>query len=189
MVTFEKQVAPEGAVRLWQGEEYRHTNGSKIHVFGLDDPERLKSAELDLIYVQEVSELEQTEWELLTTRATGRGGTMPYQQAIADLNPREPGWWLYEREAAGKTTFLFARHAHNPTITPERLAPLEALTGYLRDRLLLGLRVAAEGQYFTETWQSRTSNVPQYATLPPTSGANSSVRALRRCTRSEAWPA
>jgi phage terminase large subunit len=150
MVTFEKQVAPEGAVRLWQDQEYRYPNGSKIHLFGLDDPERLKSAELDLAYIQEVSELEQGEWELLTTRATGRGGTMPYQQLIADLNPREPGWWLYQREAAGKTTFLFARHADNPTITPERLAPLEALTGYLRDRLLLGLRVAAEGQYFTE---------------------------------------
>jgi phage terminase large subunit len=150
MVTFEKQVAPEGAVKLWQGEEYRYPNGSKIHLFGLDDPERLKSAELDLIYVQEVSELERGEWELLTTRATGRGGTMPYQQLIADLNPREPGWWLYEREAAGKTTFLQVHHSDNPTITPERLAPLEALTGFMRDRLLLGLRVAAEGMYFTE---------------------------------------
>jgi hypothetical protein len=150
MQTFERQVAPEGACKLWQGEEYRFTNGSKIYLFGLDDPERLKSAELDLAYVQEVSELEQSDWEILTTRVTGRGGTMPYQQVIADLNPREPGWWLYQREAAGTTTFLFARHADNPTITPERLAPLEALTGYLRDRLLLGLRVAAEGMYFTE---------------------------------------
>jgi Phage terminase large subunit len=150
MVTFERQVAPEGSVRLWQGEEYRYPNGSKIHLFGLDDPERLKSAELDLIYVQEVSELEQGEWELLTTRATGRGGTMPYQQIIADLNPREPNWWLYEREAAGKTTFLQVRHSDNPSLTPERMKPLEALTGFLRDRLLLGLRVAQEGQYFTE---------------------------------------
>jgi phage terminase large subunit len=150
MVTFEKQVAPEGAVRLWQGEEYRYPNGSKIHLFGLDDPERLKSAELDLVYVQECSELEQGEWELLTTRATGRGGTMPYQQVIADLNPREPNWWLYEREAAGKTVFLHATHADNPSLSAERLAPLEALTGYMRDRLLLGLRVAAEGMYFTE---------------------------------------
>jgi phage terminase large subunit len=150
MVTFERQVVPEGAVRLWQGEEYRYPNGSKIHLFGLDDPERLKSAELDLIYVQEVSELAEDEWQLLCTRATGRGGTMPYQQVLADLNPREPNWWMYEREAAGKTIFLQARHADNPSLTPERLAPLEALTGYLRDRLLLGLRVAAEGQYFTE---------------------------------------
>jgi hypothetical protein len=87
---------------------------------------------------------------LLTTRATGRGGTMPYQQIIADLNPREPNWWLYEREAAGKTTFLQVRHSDNPSLTPERMKPLEALTGFLRDRLLLGLRASAEGMYFTE---------------------------------------
>jgi phage terminase large subunit len=150
MVTFERQVVPEGAVKLWQGEEYRYPNGSKIHLFGLDDPERLKSAELDLVYVQEVSELAEDEWQLLCTRATGRGGTMPYQQVLADLNPREPNWWMYRREAEGKTAFLHARHADNPSLTPERMAPLEALSGYLRDRLLLGLRVAAEGMYFTE---------------------------------------
>jgi phage terminase large subunit len=150
MATFERYVAPEGSCRLWNGEEYRYTNGSKIYLFGLDDPERLKSFEGDLAYVQEVSELTKDDWEILTTRVTGRGGTMPYQQVIADLNPREPSFWLYERERTGKTKFLFARHADNPTITPQRLAPLEALTGYLRDRLLLGLRVAAEGMYFTE---------------------------------------
>src|SRR5215471_9158210 len=150
MATFERQVAPPNACKLWNGEEYRYPNGSKIYLFGLDDPERLKSFEGDLIYVQEVSELQREDWEILTTRATGRGGTMPYQQLIADLNPREPNWWLYERESAGVTRFLKVTHADNPTITPKRLAPLEALTGYLRDRLLLGLRVAAEGMFFTE---------------------------------------
>jgi Phage terminase large subunit len=150
MATFERQVAPVGSCRLWQGEEYRYPNSSKIYLFGLDDPERLKSAEVDLIYVQEVSELGREEWEILTTRATGRGGVMPYSQVIADLNPREPTFWLYQRESAGVTRFLFAKHEDNPTITPERLAPLEALTGYMRDRLLLGLRVSAEGMYFTE---------------------------------------
>jgi hypothetical protein len=150
MATFERQVVPEGACRLWHDEEFRYPNGSKVWLFGLDDPERLKSFEGDMIYVQEVSELAQQEYELLTTRVTGRGATMPYQQLIADLNPREPNWWLYDREKAGTTRFLHVKHADNPTITPERLAPLEALTGYLRDRLLLGLRVAAEGMYFTE---------------------------------------
>jgi phage terminase large subunit len=150
MATFERQVLPDGAAKLWNSEEYRYINGSKIYLFGMDDPEKVKSFEGDLIYVQEASELEQSDWEILTTRVTGRGATMPYQQLLADLNPREPSFWLYDRERDGKTKFLFARHADNPTITPERLAPLEALTGYLRDRLLLGLRVAAEGMYFTE---------------------------------------
>jgi len=150
MSTFERYVVPPGALKLWNGEEYRYTNGSKVYLFGLDDPERLKSFEGDLIYVQEVSEVAKEDYELLTTRVTGRGSTMPYQQIIADLNPREPNWWLYERESSGATRFLKVTHADNPTITPERLAPLEALTGYLRDRLLLGLRVAAEGMFFTE---------------------------------------
>jgi len=150
MATFERQVAPEGSCRLWHDEEYRYPNGSKVYLFGLDDPERLKSFEGDMIYVQEISELGKEEYELLTTRITGRGATMPYQQLVADLNPREPNWWLYERERAGTTRFIKVTHADNPTITPERLAPLEALSGYLRDRLLLGLRVAAEGMYFTE---------------------------------------
>ncbi len=150
MATYERWVLPDGAAKLWNSEEYRYTNGSKIYLFGMDDPEKVKSFEGDLIYVQEASELLREDWEILTTRVTGRGATMPYQQLIADLNPREPNFWLYEREAAGKARFLFAKHSDNPTITPQRLAPLEALTGYLRDRLLLGLRVSAEGTYFTE---------------------------------------
>lgn len=150
MATFERYVVPDGAAKLWNAEEYRYTNGSKVYLFGMDDPEKVKSFEGDIIYVQEASELQQSDWEILTTRVTGRGATMPYQQLIADLNPREPNFWLYAREAEGKTRFLFANHADNPTITAKRLAPLEALTGYLRDRLLLGLRVSAEGTYFTE---------------------------------------
>ena len=150
MATYERWVLPDGAAKLWNAEEYRYTNGSKIYLFGMDDAEKVKSFEGDIIYVQEASELIREDWEILTTRVTGRGATMPYQQLVADLNPREPSFWLYDRERDGKARFLFAKHADNPTITPQRLAPLEALTGYLRDRLLLGLRVSAEGTYFTE---------------------------------------
>lgn len=150
MQTYERFVAPSGAVRLWHDEEYRYPNGSKVFLLGLDDPERLKSLEADMVYVQECSEIDQDDWEILTTRVTGRGAAMPYTQLLADLNPMHPGWWLYVREAAGKVAFLHARHEDNPTITPERLAALDALTGYRYQRLRLGLRVAAEGMYFTE---------------------------------------
>lgn len=150
MVTFERWVCPDGAARLWGDQEYRYANGSRIYLLGMDDPEKVKSLEADMIYVQEVSELELEDYEILTTRATGRGATMPYQQIIADMNPTYPGFWLYERETQGKTAFLFARHEDNPTITAERLAPLDALTGYRYKRLRLGLRVAAEGMFFDE---------------------------------------
>jgi phage terminase large subunit len=150
MATFERFVAPPGASRLWGGEEYRYQNGSKLYLLGLDDPEKLKSLELDMAYVQECSELIQDDWEILSSRVTGRGSVMPFVQLLGDMNPREPNFWLYAREAAGKTTFLTARHEDNPSITAERLAALDGLTGYRYQRLRLGLRVGAEGAYFDE---------------------------------------
>jgi PBSX family phage terminase large subunit len=150
MATFERQVCPPGAARLWADQEYRYQNGSKIYLLGLDDPERLKSLELDIAYVQECSEVSVDDWEILSSRVTGRGAVMPYQQLLGDMNPVHPTFWLYEREAVGTTTFLHARHEDNPSITPERLAALDSLTGYRYQRLRLGLRVAAEGMYFEE---------------------------------------
>jgi PBSX family phage terminase large subunit len=150
MVTFERWVCPDGAARLWGDQEYRYANGSKIYLLGMDDPEKVKSLEADMIYVQEASELEKLDWEVLTTRVTGRGAVMPYVQLLADMNPTHPDFWLYEREKAGSVVFVHVTHADNPTITPVRLEALQKLTGYLRDRLYLGLRVAAEGMYFEE---------------------------------------
>jgi PBSX family phage terminase large subunit len=156
MATFERWVCPEGAAHLWGDQEYRYGNGSRIYLFGMDDPEKVKSFEGDMIYVQEASELDREDWEILSTRVTGRGAIMPYVQLLADMNPTYPGFWLYEREKAGFTAFLHATHADNPSITPERIAALDALdvdrTGknYLYQRLRLGNRVAAEGMFFTE---------------------------------------
>lgn len=150
METYEKWVRPEGASRLWGEQEYRYPNGSKIYLLGMDDPEKVKSLEADLVYVQEVSELNEDDWEILTTRVTGRGAVMPYTRLFADMNPTDPAFHLYAREAAGKVRFFQVRHADNPTVTPERIAALADLTGYRRDRLFLGLRVSAEGRYFEE---------------------------------------
>lgn len=159
--TYERWVRPEGASKLWHDLEYRYPNGSVIVLAGLDEPTRLLSTEFDLIYVMQADEVEEGDWELLTTRVTGRGATMPYTRLIADMNPTDPQFHLYRREAAGKVTFFQVRHADNPTITPERLAPLEALTGYRRRRLYLGERVAAEGQYF-EDWNPAVHTVDPF---------------------------
>jgi hypothetical protein len=71
-------------------------------------------------------------------------------QLMADCNPSAPRHWLYQREASGAIKFMFAKHEDNPSITPERLAALDSLTGYRYQRLRLGLRVAAEGMFFEE---------------------------------------
>jgi Phage terminase large subunit len=150
MATFERFVLPPGAAKLWGNEQYRYANGSVIYLFGCDDVERLKSAELDFCYVQEITELSQDDFEVVTSRVTGRGSSTPYVQLMADCNPSAPRHWLYQREASGTMKFIFAKHEDNPSITPERLAALDSLTGYRYQRLRLGLRVAAEGMFFGE---------------------------------------
>jgi phage terminase large subunit len=122
---------------------YAYPNGSEIVVGGMDKPQKVMSADYDLIYVQEATELEENDWEMLTTRL--RHGAMPYQQLLADCNPSAPTHWLKRRADRGTTLLLDSRHKDNPSVTPDYLAKLDALTGVRHRRLRLGQWVAAEG--------------------------------------------
>jgi len=150
MVTLEDKVLPQpSGVRFHHEEqEYRYPNGSVLIVCGLDDAEKIKSLELDVAYVQEATELELGDWEILRSRL--RHDVMPYRQLIGDCNPAGPDHWLNQRCRAGATTRLRSRHEDNPSITPERLAALDALTGYRYRRLRLGEWCAADGMFFPE---------------------------------------
>jgi phage terminase large subunit len=101
------------------------------------------STEFDMIYVQEAVELQEQDWESLTTRL--RNGAMPYQQLGADTNPDAPTHWLKRRCDAGKTLLIESRHEDNPTVTADYLAKLDALTGVRYLRLRKGLWAGAEG--------------------------------------------
>ena len=153
MVTYEQRVLPEG----WLGEkikfstteqQYEYPNGSVIAVGGMDDPAKILSSEWDMIYVQEATELSENDWEILTMRL--RNGRMPYQQLIADCNPSYPTHWLKRRADRGATLMLESRHEDNPSLTPERMAVLDALTGVRYLRLRLGKWAAAEGLVYEE---------------------------------------
>lgn len=152
LVTFDTKVLPEvSAVRFnHEDQEYRYGNGSRITVGGLDDAEKIKSSEYDLIYVQEATELDALDWEMLLSRL--RNGVMPFQQLIADCNPSYPQHWLKLRCDSGGTLLLESRHEDNPALSTEYVATLDRLTGYLYERLRRGLWVAAEGMYFRE-WE------------------------------------
>lgn len=149
-VTFEQKVLPKGSpIRLHhEAQEYRYPNGSRLILGGLDDDTKVFSSEYDVCYANEATELTEANWEALTTRL--RNGVMPYQQIIGDCNPDAPTHWLNVRCNAGKTVRLVSKHEDNPTVTPEYIATLDALTGFRYQRLRLGLWVAAEGQFFEE---------------------------------------
>lgn len=166
LVTWEAQVLEPGHAVLTKHptlrrvrQSYRFPNGSEVVVAGMDKPEKVLSAEYDVIYCQEATELTLTDWETLGSRL--RNGKTPRQQMLADCNPTTPTHWLYKRHQAGQLTLLTSTHRDNPRFYDipakdwtadgkEYLARLARLTGVRRKRFLDGLWVAAEGLVYDQ---------------------------------------
>lgn len=136
-----------------------YPNGSKIWIAGMDKPGKALSGERDTIQVCQAEELTIDDWEVLTTRVTGRGAVMPYTQIYGDCNPG-PAKWIKDRAKVGSLQLIPTRHEDNPSLFTadgkitkqgERtMASLDALTGTRYKRLRLGLWVSAEGAIYDE---------------------------------------
>jgi len=164
-------------------ERFNYDNGSVVFIGGLDKASRILSAEFDLVAVNQAEELTLNEWEILTTRTTGRAGNMPYSQTIGDCNPAWPAHWIYNRESL---RLFYSRHSENPALFDQAtgaitaqgqrtMAVLEALTGLRRTRLLEGKAVQAEGVIY-EAWDDSVHLI--YAEAVPR---------LRRFVASQDW--
>ena len=180
LVTFEEKVLPawsplkEGPRRNFR-QAYHYPNRSEVVVGGLDKPGKIMSTEYDMIYVQEATELEQEDWQALTTRL--RNNVIPYQQLIADCNPDAPTHWLWVRSQSDALTMLHSRHEDNPRLyrrgawTEEGvsyLATLDRLTGTEHARLRLGQWVQASGIVY-DVWAD-PGNVTEDAEYIPGGG-------------------
>ena len=137
--------------------------GSTIVIGGMDNPTKILSTEYDIIYVNECTELTLDEWERLGNR-TDRPDTnqsRPASLLLGDCNPDAPRHWIKKRLAEGHLQLWLTTHKDNPAMwdriakswTPsgERyMERLQRLTGVRRQRLLLGVWAASEGQVYTE---------------------------------------
>lgn len=168
LVTYEKKVAKDalarGIVRWFGGSPreapcYQYDNGSVIVVGGMDKPQKIMSAEYDLVFADEATELALDDWEAIGTRL--RNGVLSWQQQIAACNPGPPKHWLKQRCDQGAARMLISRHKDNPayvnadgTLTDkgrDYFKKLDALTGVRRLRLRDGIWAAAEGLIY-EAW-------------------------------------
>lgn len=164
LVTWEEKVVPyahpclDGPKRRFR-QSYSFPNGSEVVIGGLDNPTKIMSTEWDAIYVQEAIEVDEDDWEKLTTRL--RNGVVPYQQIVGDTNPDKPSHWLLQRCNSGKTEMIDCRHEDNPvlfdqatgemtTVGREYIATLDNLTGARKQRLRYGKWVQAEGVVYEE---------------------------------------
>jgi len=160
--TFEDHVLPlDDPVLRGPQRGYRHAynypNGSIIVLGGMDYSSRFMSTEFDIIFVPEAIELQESEWEDLTTRL--RNFRIDWQQIIGDTNPGPRTHWLKLRADSSKTVMLTGGFKDNPRLydrakkkwAKEGLAyidTLKNLTGVRRDRFYLGKWVTAEGLVF-----------------------------------------
>lgn len=128
--------------------EYRYPNKSEIVVGGVDQGERLFSTEFDIVAVFEATEITEDEWEKFHRAC--RNHVVPYQQMLADCNPKQPTHWLNQRANTDKMTRLLSRHEDNPTITSEDMARGELIGGVRYLRMRLGQWAATEGAVYEE---------------------------------------
>lgn len=143
--------------------QYRAT-GSAIVTGGMDTITKVLSTEYDIVFVNEVTELNLDDWELIGNR-TDRP-TMdidrPASLLLGDCNPDVPHHWIIQRAKSGLLQLWPTTHKDNPsmwdriksvwTASGERyLDRLRNNTGVRRLRMLEGKWVAAEGQVY-ETW-------------------------------------
>lgn len=157
----EKVLKPQDGVKFFGGSTskpaaYVYPNGSSIVVGGMDDPDKVLSAEYDLIYANEATELTEESWETLLTRL--RNGVLPNMRIIADCNPTAAKNWLHQRCDRGDAKVIYSRLTDNPAFfkddgTPtlqgeQYLATLEKLSGTRRKRFLLGQRVGVENAIY-----------------------------------------
>jgi phage terminase large subunit len=165
---------PADRVRMHkQDQQFNYPNGSLLAIIGLDDPERIKSTEWDVGYIQEATECSENDWEMCTSRM--RNFVVPYQQLIGDCNPDKPTHWLKKRCDKGQTTMMISYHEDNPVLFDKGLwtekgliyrATLDKLSGARRSRLYLGQWVAAEGLVY-ENWDPQIHMINLHD-LPPT---------------------
>lgn len=140
-----------------QPAQYEFYNGSVILTAGMDDAEKIKSTEYDMIYVNEATELDENDWMMLLTRI--RNNRMPVQQILADCNPSYPHHWLKKRADAGKIRMINTTHKDNPrfwqngawTADGQRYrASLASMSGVQRERMYLGKWAATDGLVYEE---------------------------------------
>lgn len=165
LVTYERDILGEdnpicATVQRQHRSVYKYPNGSEIVVGGMDRPGRILSAEYDIIYAAEASQLSLEDWEMLVMR--NRSTKVPWQQVLGDTNPDRPDHWIKKRADEGLLDLLNTYHKDNPKYWDANknewtehgqqyvLGKLQRLTGVRRARYFEGKWVIAEGAIYTE---------------------------------------
>ena len=151
---------------------FRYANGSEIYCLGMQEPKAFDSTQWDWIYVNQIEDLLEDEFEILTARC--RGENMPYNTVFGCANPSVPDHWLAPENEKRRASvdYVETLHKHNPrywrnggyTEHGDRyVEKLQRMTGLRYQRYYLGLWVGAEGMVYDipkETYTLKRGELP-----------------------------
>ena len=167
LVTLEEKVLPVGHPALAvanrrSADPYYKIGGAEVVTGGMDNPDKFRSLDVDIVVFEEAKECTPEDVEIVTACLRNQAGS--YHQAIFPTNPGGPNHHLIRavRDPENPMSRIKSRHEDNPTLYDEEAGEwtkwsreyigqtLDSYTGHrlLRDRH--GKWAAAEGMAFPE---------------------------------------
>lgn len=150
-------VANDPRVRFNKSEgAFYYDNGSVVYSGGMMDDKQRESVRsiggeggLDGAWLEEANAFTRQDYEEITARV--RHTAADWQQIILTTNPDAQTHWIYKDLIQGGAAQVYYSGAKdNPNNSPAYIAALQKLSGVLRDRLVLGKWVQAEGAVYDE---------------------------------------
>lgn len=135
---------------------FYYPNNSVIYSGGMMDDKQRESVRsiggdggLDGAWFEEGNAFTRQDFEEIIGRV--RHTAADWQQIIITTNPDAPTHWIYkDLIQGGGASVYYSGAKDNPYNSPAYLNNLEKLTGVMRDRLVLGKWVQAEGAIYSE---------------------------------------
>ena len=135
---------------------FYYQNRSVIYTAGMIDDRQRQAARsiggdggLDGAWLEEANAFSRQDYEEIIGRV--RHTAASWQQIILSTNPDAPSNWIYkDLIQGGGASVYYSGAADNPNNSPAYLSSLEKMTGFMRDRLVLGKWVQVEGAIYDE---------------------------------------
>lgn len=137
-------------------DTFYYPNGSVIYSGGMMDDKQRESVRsiggdggLDGAWFEEANAFTRNDYEEIIGRV--RHTAANWQQIILTTNPDAPTHWIYKDLIQGGAASVYYSGAKdNPNNSPAYLVNLQKLTGVMKDRLVDGKWVQAEGAIYEE---------------------------------------
>lgn len=152
IVPFMKHTVIRGEAQFKKSDSlFAYPNGSVLYWGGMrddDQREALRSigqdGSLDIVWIEEANAFTRLDFNEILGRM--RGKAAPYQQIILTTNPDAPTHWInQDLIIGGQAKVYYSSARDNPHNPPQYIEWLDMLTGILRQRLVEGKWVQAEG--------------------------------------------